>query len=357
MGKAEARELERIFSEHKRGFLSRNSLRRNRDKEIEALFPFTVINDFRIFLNYAKFFFREYFNVCTSLIEEQLPSAKIYSSVGTPTRMKRYFVILVLGAYMCDDFTIDEKVEFLGKIAKLTESKCTTELRVNRKVAEAMLSDLKKQRTLDIVEKRELSLLAVFLREYADYLFMGEHPLSCQFFEPTTISGSTMLVRKFDWLDYGQYIKRFSSVEIREMFPRKTQDMKFDLFRGNLDHIPPYWEKTAGAVFCDGHAIRAIQDESQRIMTELQQALFDVKKHYARLSEPEREVEFAYMYSKEIIGLNSLVNRRWKLPEDARRAILKDSIASNLKNESGLRLYSDAYFQTLKCAIDTLRKQ
>jgi len=342
--------LVKLLSDH-RQLLTNSVINEVRRTEIEQEFPFGLLNDLRGYINYSPKFFEAFAHVFLDRRVNDFSPDKLIETLGAPTRMRRYFLQLVIGAFLSKSFDEAKAISVLCQIASLLEQNWSKYQNAARTKALHLLNSLRGDSTLtSSQDKLQVSTLFATAREFLDFLFLGEHSIGYQPAPPQSIGREDVVIRELFNLRYGGYFGFCNSIAVIDVYQGESSNIQFDLFRGRITGIPPYQSKTL-----TGYTINGDLKESH-IVPEIVEALHDAihkrRAYYVQLSESELELEKMLLYSFELSNLYALLAKEYVFPEVAKNAILQNTLALKLKREYGYEYYTDLYFHLLKQSID-----
>ncbi len=342
--------MRELLEEYKNDFIPKLSERIHREGSSPDSFPYSFLNVLRMFINYASYYFRDFIDHYLHVKELQNSSEALYKSLGTPTRMLRYYLVLLLGAYLDEHYTKKEKFCILNDIALIVLYKKKYESILNNITATLCNTFEADDFFCDNSTKQITSQIAILAREFVDFLFLGEHPVSYTTFMPVKVNGNFLIIRLFRSLNYNGFISQFEELEFRELYQIDNPNFNFTPFSGSLSGIPPFQSKVAVIVYRDHERIKDY-GELFDTYTILETSINAVTKRYNQLSIQKRELEAAISYSLEIAALDKLLGSAWVISSDAQKAILNNTLASSLLHERKYSNYDELYLNLVQEAI------
>lgn len=341
--------LKNVLTEHRK-LIVNNVINQVRRTEFEKEFPFNMLNDLRGYINYAPFYFASFAKVILNSNFNKIDSKKLTQAIGSPIRIKRYLLELVIGAFLNKEYSIHQKIYVLDKITSLMNQNLSKFYYFSKNKAKSFFGLCNFNVTITNQDKLNTSRLFITAREFIDFLFLGEHAIGYQPHPPQQIGKYDIIIREFFNLKYGEYFKLFNQMEIVDFYKAREYVFNFDLFRGKLSGIPPYHKKIL-CKFIISRKLHELPSISQ-IIEALNQGINKRREYYSKLSETEIELEKMILCSWELQNLHVLLNKKYVFPEEAKRSILQNKIAQSQKQALNLNYYTDLYFHLLKEAID-----
>lgn len=346
--------LKKIFGVYRDKFIQPKIIDGIRQREIDNDFPFSVHNMMRAFLNLAPYFFEGFYRYYKTHELNNLDVRLVHKKFGTATRVYRYTLFLIIGAWLENDISWDEKLGLLNYVARVLDYKMSNDVLLPREEFEK-LSKLVSEEKKEKINSIDISSLAIYLKEYVDFIFLGEHPLGYTTYPPTRIGHNTLVVRKFYNLNYKNLIANLKNVTIANIYDNSVeQNMSFDLFRGNLYGVPSYKQGICGVV--------SINDKQTEDLKQIKKNIGDINKalkkrstYYRQNSSNTLEVEQAFIYSTELTLMFD-----GKLPtdieENIKNVVYLNKIGDALLRKYKKNTYTDVYFCVLSDAIDNIEK-
>lgn len=318
------------------------------------VFPYSFLNVLRMFVNYAEYYFRDFYDLYVEARDSIGAEETLAATLGSPTRMLRYCLVLVLGAYLDTTLSDTDKIAFLEELAQIAQRKVEARSQLDvETVARVLDTFANSDFHPDLRTKRLTSQLAILAREYVDYLFLGEHPLSFETFLPITANRYHLVVRRFGSLGYGGFTRDLHTLEVQELYQIDVPAFSFNLFSGSLRGMPPFRDKTAVAVYVNDDRVEGLT-QLLAILDVLERSLDLVVRRYSALSMLERELEAARSYSLELVCLATRFGKEWNMSFEAREAILSSSRANRLLLERDKSDVGELYLGLCQDAIEWL---
>jgi hypothetical protein len=318
-------------------------------------FPYSLINEMRGFINHAPFFFRG-FSDLTAAVTSPFASDRGHELLGTPTRMRRYLLLAILGAELDIMTAATHKMAVLADLFKQLDVKLSAADRRSPYDSELRtdlprLTDLGSQ-NVSLDYRLLTSKLTAALTEYLDFLFLGERPLGL-----TVVvcrgedRDSSVVVRRFGRLAYGSYITDLHEIHVLDYYPSRIDSLEIEGFRGKLAEAIPYTKKLASAVLLDGRPLGE-SGEVSAVIEKLSTAMARRACYYETRTASELEVEQQAIYASELNGLMNFYSFHPSWRGEMEVAIKDDLVAGVLRKEMHFDQYSDVYFHLLNRSID-----
>jgi len=345
--------LRMAIQQYKRLFLVDDNVVRFREKELQSHFPFYLFNDVKVLMNLAPVYFEEFSSTYQEALHTVGPEL-LYKALGTPTRINRYLILLILGAYLHTSSLL-EKPYFLDDIASIMLQKAS-EFQVDNTTATAILSSLMPTDFLPKSGKKSFAMLNALLKEYSDYIFLGEHPLSLHAFPPKIVSEYDLVILKYTQLDAHSGLG-ISEIEIEELFEAGKFSFGFDLFRGNLCSIPSFGSIVAAKLLIDGQRISNPQSIiHDSLIPRLSEGLRKARQLFMGMSVRDLESKRAIDYCTELITIKRLIGDDGDISPRVRSVLKADSVATPTKERLSATTYCDAYFANIRQAFSEVEK-
>lgn len=343
--------LVKVIQEYRNKFIQPQIIERIRHREVNNDFPFSVHNMMRAFINLSRDFFRGFWIVYNQSYQEQLGQTSFYNHFGTPTRMYRYALFLLIGAWLNVDLSWKDRISVLLWITDILLYKIDNEVELPHLKARKMYDNLIDGLNNNKIQSIEISHLAVYLKEYVDFLFLGEHPIGYVTFPPYPIGQHALVLREFSNLTYGNLIQDFATVRIIDIYDSSViQNLSYDLFRGNLDGIPSYRERVAGQIIVDGNVI-VESDQVKDMLNIIETMLQKRTDYYDQCSEEDLEVEQALIYSRELFSFDCLPAN---IETDIKQSVYSNKTVNELKRQVHFETQTELYFAILEESINTI---
>lgn len=345
-----SKELHQILSEHK-ATLTKEVIKKIREKELNQEFPFNLLNDLRGYINYSPFYFEAFAEAFANPAIDKLEKDTLEQVLGNLTRMRRYLLQVLLGAYLTKRFTQEEKISVLNRLAKILAKKKAQFFQDSLSKTTTIIDMLGLTNQDFTIEDKELTTrLFIKVRECVDFLFLGEHSISYQPLPPEEVEKYKIVVRKFNNLAYRNYLSPYRKLIVVDAYVEKDSVFNLDVFRGRVSPIPSYKEKRMTGFVLDGE--KGSRSEALNLLQKVNSAVAEIQSYYQTLSIEELELEKMELYSFEISNLFDLLGREYNLSEESKQTILRNKKARKIKRDLEFDTYSDTYFYLLKQTLN-----
>jgi hypothetical protein len=235
--------LQQLLQSYERTLLTEAFRERIRSREQEGHFPFSVQNIYRVLLAVAPSFYDAFATAAETLdfgvdaVQEQL---------GSPARAFRSFHVVAVGAVRRNAVDHHGR-ELLERIGAGFAARANGSSAIPAEEAEAL------DRAMDAasVEPLAAARAAIFLREYVDSLFLGQHDHGYTAYEPLLEDDRDLILREFTRLPADML--GFESVRVGTRYrPGTCQESSYDPMRGDVERLPHPSALTGAAVLV-GH--------------------------------------------------------------------------------------------------------
>lgn len=343
--------LSQLLEEYSQTLLTEEFRLRIRARELANLFPFSIHNIYRVLMAIAMPFYKGF-----ALLDKQLDlnDSQIQELLGPPCRVFRYFHVVLVGACRPNILALDQHIVTLQSLSGPIVSRLTAQL----SIPETNLSDAEHYFDEPLADKQKVITLAVYLREYVDYLFLGQHDRGFISYPPVQTPRGVLVLRRFYALP--TTIIPWSAIDIYTCYdPQVYDELHYDRFRGDIERLPsPTHLRFATAIFPEESRLLTIP-EIQKILDTIEQELIQVKIRWSNINYREVEQELSVMFSTELLHLLEYIGQ----DVEAWRQHIKQSVAyihNNLdRKEYGIVCedfcFTDTYLAQLKIAVDSIR--
>jgi hypothetical protein len=317
--------------------------------ELEQQFPFSMLNDLRGYINYSPFFFRSFAQL---LQRSEFDSDEIMALIpllGFPSRVKRYALVFILGAHLDSGFCWREKTAAINRFSELIQ---LCDLRFNelniRTVEEAVTHYAD---TVSATERKLLhAKLSVALREYVDFLFLGDQQIGCETAPVQRVGHQSVVVKYFFNLNYGNYIDVTDATLLETYAIGDAPSLHG--FRGRLDNIKGY----EAIKFCS-EEIRGCNANSissnDALIENIAEGCGQIRAYYDKLSVGELELKKMEMYSLELNRLHEyLTGTVLVIPEEVKIAVVSNATGVGKMKQYATATYSELFFRMLGDAFN-----
>ncbi len=346
--------LTKILELYQKKFIQPNIIDGIRQRELNNDFPFSVHNMMRTFLNLAPYFFQGFYKYYEDHKLHNIGIKLIHKKFGSVTRVYRYTLFLIIGAWLEKNISWRKKLDFLNYLARVLDYKMNHDLVLPHSELKYLRKLISKNNN-DKISNLELSSLAIHLKECVDFMFLGEHPIGYTTYPPSRLGKKIFVVRKFYNLDYQNLLTNLKTVTIAETYDAKlAAAISFDIFRGNLYGLPNYQQRIHGMVLVNN---RPTTDALliKKIINHINRALKKRAQYYQQRTSADLEVEQALIYATELrLMFNG--NLPAALEKDIKEAVYTNKIGAGLLKKNEVTTYTEAYFRTLSNAVTEIKK-
>jgi hypothetical protein len=321
--------------------------------ESEKQFPFSLLNDLRGYINYAPWYFDCFARLLLSPDLGRCKLVDLLPYIGFPTRAQRYTLVLfLLGAALNEDFSEQHKHAAINKLTSLLS---LNEMRFQELLESIAQEAINRQQEVALPIATESKLLHnklfVALRDYVDFLFLGEHSIGCEISPPTFIGDQAVLVRHFFNLRYEAYYTSSDQVTLIEIYDSVDAPYLY-AFRGRLEGIKSY-ESMKFCYQLDSHGAPDVSPSL--VIEELTKAVRRLRGAYDINSEMQLELRKMQVCSIELARLYGFITGKvFTIPDEIERTILAEKISKEKMREYEASCYSDLFFMLLKEGLDHL---
>jgi hypothetical protein len=237
--------LQQLLQGYERTLLTDAFRERIRSREQEGHFPFSVQNIYRVLLAVAPSF-HDAFATAAGVLD--FGDDALQEQLGSPARAFRSFHVVAVGALRRDALDPHGR-ELLKRIGAGFAARANGSSAIPAEQADAL------DRAMDAatVDPLTAARAAVFLREYVDSLFLGQHDHGYTAYEPLVEDDRDLVLREFTRLPAG--ILGFESVRVGTRYrPGACRDSSYDPMRGDVERLPHPSALTGAAVLAGDEA-------------------------------------------------------------------------------------------------------
>lgn len=335
-----------LLDEYSDALLSEQFQQRARSRELARLFPFSIQNIYRIFMGIAIPFYEGF-----ALLREQLDlgEPEVQELLGAPNRVFRYFHVALFGASRSDTVTFARRISVLRSLAEPIVQRIAMQLSVPE-------SDIvHAEYCFDQVaaNQRLVITLAVYLREFIDYVFMGHHAHGFVGYPPVRTSQGILVLRKFRNLSIPAI--PWNAIHIYTLYaPEIYDELHYARFRGEIERLPsPTYLRFAAAVtFPERHVLTT--EEVKQVLTAAEYELAAQKIRFGNMSYRHAERDLSLVFSTELLNLLEYAGHKLE-PWRQRLTQGVDWSHSHFSGQDGLCL-TDIYLNQLRMDVDNIRR-
>lgn len=244
--------LPHLLQDYQRTLLTDAFRERIRSREKEGHFPFSVQNIYRVLLVVAPVFYDAF---ATAAETEDFGDAAVQERLGSPARAFRSFHVVAVGGLRRDP--VDRQArELLERIGAGFAARASGSSAIPTEQADA----IDRAVAAGADEPLNAARAAVFLREYVDSLFLGQHDHGYTAYEPLAGDDRDLVLREFTRLPAERL--GFESVRVGTRYrPGTCRDSSYDPMRGDVERLPHPSELTGAAVLAGDEAAPLDGDE------------------------------------------------------------------------------------------------
>jgi len=242
--------LQQLLQRYEQTLLTDAFRERIREREREGHFPFSVQNIYRVLLAVAPTFYEMFATAAEAM---DFDDSAVQARLGSPARAFRSFHVVVVGALRGDE--VDRlDLDLLERIGAGFAARASG----SAAIPAGQLDACEPALAAGSVEPVAAARAAVFLREYVDFLFLGQHDHGYAVYEPLAGGDRDLVLRKFTRLP--AEVLGFDSVRVCTQYrPGACRETKYDRIRGDVERLPPPSELTGAAVL-GGEGGRSLDD-------------------------------------------------------------------------------------------------
>lgn len=333
--------LETLTERYRTTILSDQFRLRIRERELRRLFPFSIHNIYRMLLSISDIFYDGF-----EIVLRDLDNEVITTNLGLPNRVFRYGHTVILGA--CDRLT-PERLATLAKFGTLALNKIESNLSLYRPSLPTF--DEQSQE-----ERRAVITLAVYLREFVDLLYMGQHDQGFISYPPFITPNGVVVLRQFFNLPLA--IVSEGAIDIYTLYSLEAKEqLYYDPFRGDIERLPSP-DQLRGAVAILKKSQRTLTtSEASSMIAAISRSLIVEKDRLMRIPAIDAEKDLAHMFCLELSTLLRLSGSNvqlWHTKIDSAVESMHSLDPTSLLQKDPS--YTDKYITTLKSSFDMLRK-
>ncbi len=281
-------------------------------------YPYSRYSVLGMFLAIASSYFRAFHEIAG----RAAPNNDASQVAGTPVRMRRYLLLVILGAYLDEDLDVDEKRKCLEWTLSLYDAVLSKHEEYDEPLDEqyAVGPDFC-GRSPFLQAYIMLDSLSILLREYCDVLWLGEHPISFEVRGPRKAGAFYTLERIFTQVD-----PLGTRIRLVECYSFRPRGVRIDDFGGSITRKPPRSQRSGVAVYIDGRPVAPdhVGEIIPQLIARASTALDDTVRQ-----QPENETALvesaARAYCYELARLASLVGKDIGFIDTVSRAARKTS--------------------------------
>ncbi len=342
-----------LISEYTTTILTESFRLRIRTRESAGHFPFSIHNIYRVLLAIAEPFYEGF-----ALLSHRLDfnDLCIQAAMGTPSRVFRYFHVVIAGAYQPQGAPIVQRMQCLKELAGPIARHASTQLLVpdHDQLASARYF------TLSSAQARLVATLAVYLREFVDYAFLGQHDQGFVCYPAVHTPLGALVVRRFHHLPSPAVA--WKAINIYTCYDEGAmQYLRYDRFRGDIEGLPgPEYLRYAVAVAPDTQHILTSGDIGQTLLG-ITQGFADKRKLLSESDPVTIEQELCLLFSSELLGLLELAGENTRLwRERFTDAVIRIHSAKSPPKrdaENWAECFTDMYLMHLRRAIEAVERE
>ena len=320
--------------------------------EVDGEFPFDRLNDLRAYMNFAPYYFSDFAAAFKGSLQA-VARSEVASALGTSTRMRRYFLLLVIGAYLKSEGNVEnDGIAVLRELIAVARNRVPQEARH----LDLLQGALRPVRGGDLAAWQPSAAIKLCgkLRQFVDLVFLGEHPLGYQAFLPPQAAESLGLIRQFWRLDEGGFLSHPQEVSVIYLLGTGSAHSRIDPFTGEADPLPSQRDVRSMYVIADGDFVG--EEMGERLCAAVDDAMVMCSGTQARLGASALEVRKMQVFSSEAIALSCLARQDLSWSPEVTRAIESGRTSTMLKSELRARTYTETYFRLLRRSMEWVER-
>jgi len=318
--------------------------------EREQQFPFSMLNDLRGYINYSPFFFRSFAELLLRSNYDSTKSMEFIPLLGFPSRVKRYALVFLLGAHLDTVFCWRDKTSAVNRFSELLPLCDAYFDELYKRTMEGAVTHFTGASTTE--QKLQHAKLSVALREFVDFLFLGEQQIGCETAPVQRVDQHAVVVRYFFNLNYGSYVDLAHATLLETYGSMNAPTLQN--FRGRLDNIKDYKAITFCSEEIQGCASNSVLND-HTLIENIARACSRRRELYNRLSVAELELTKMELYSLELKRFHEYVTGTvLMIPEDVRIAVLTNTTGQSKMEQYAAATYSELFFRMLGDAFSYL---
>jgi len=335
--------LQQLLRRYEQTLLTDAFRERIRDREREGHFPFSVQNIYRVLLAMAPSFYEAF---ATAAETADFDDTAVQARLGSPARAFRSFHVVVVGARRRGAVDRHGR-ELLERIGAGFAARANGSATIPSEQLDAFDPALAAASAEPVAAARA----AVFLREYVDSLFLGQHDHGYAAYEPLAEEDRDLVLRRFTRLPVE--VLGFDSVRVCTQYrPGACRESGYDPMRGDVERLPAPSELTGAAVLAGDRTSPLDDDEVDALVGAIVADLPRRQAEHRDLGSVQAEQRVAgwFLEPGEAVLAGAGI-----APDPWRRAV-----AAAVEAAHGDELppsYTDLYLDELAAAVATLRER
>lgn len=326
---------------------------RIREREIDKHFPFNIHNIYRFFISISDLFYEIYKNAYMST---NLNLFKYQNLLGQPSRVFRYFHVIISGMHKCHGYNFTrEDILLLSKLSIPIIKRIQTKSSIN--ISKNELNKINNNIS-KYTDKKDVIKLAIYLREFVDFLFMGQHDQGFTSFPPIETDIGIVILRKY--YNLSSYLP-WNAINIYTYYDKSNvTNLRYDYFRSDIEGLPPPQNLLFANVFLpfENRFINTV--EIHKLINLIEKQIVMLKKHFDNLSYIDAEKSLGDMFCSELLNLisdlgkdknywiNQINNRIDKIHHE-------DNLIHQFNIQDGTEpCYTDIYLHQLKICLSQI---
>lgn len=266
---------------------------RIRNREIAKLFPFSLHNIYRVLIAISE----EYFLGFKHLLDANLALDVLIENMGTPSRVFRYFHVIIYGSQYAKNCSEDEIMGALEQLSQVVLHIFDEQLRIPNEDRETFES------STEIAQDFKLLIrLAIYLREFADLVNLGQHDQSFLSYPPEEIDHGLLVLRKF--FNLPTIYVQWKQIKVFTLYKDPETPPQFDRFRGDIELLPSPQYLSRGIAMADEQILTDV--EISQCIQRLSAAIETEKQKQAMMKIVETEIHLADLFCAELFHLLEL---------------------------------------------------
>lgn len=335
--------LSQIIQEYRNTVTSEDFRIRIRDRELSRLFAFSIHNIYRVLLAIAPIYFEGFAKV----IEVSKDEENILSGMGLPGRVFRYFHVILLGACFPNRDDLALRMPLLNYLCELASRKIQQQLLLPEQLQTRFESTVGGD-----LDNRFAIRLAVYMREFVDYIFLGQHDQGFISYPPQTTETGILVLRSFFKLP--GYLYR-ETLDIFTLYTTDVEVPRYDRFRGDVERLPPPNRLIRTVVLSERESLNTSQ--VQELLSIIEREFIQEKQRISSLTMQNAEIELMMMFCTELFDLLEGIGedvQEWV--KRLKRSIEEIHLNPQAFGVSSDTCYTDEYISQLKTAMEHIER-
>jgi hypothetical protein len=335
--------LEQLLERYEETLLAGDFRERIRAREQAGHFPFSVQNIYRVLLALARPFHAAFATLAETV---DLTGAAAQERLGRPARAFRSFHVVAVGAFeagpldMCDRALLERiasgfALRAAGSVAIPAERMHTIEDGLSAAGIEPVTA----------------ARASVYLREYVDYLFLGQHDHGYATYPPRIGAEGDLVVREFSRLPVA-VVGSDSLCVCTRYRAGACRSSSYDPMRGDVERLPGPADLIGAAVLTGSGSSVVGQAQLEAMDPAIAEDLSRLRAEYEELSPVRAEQRVAEWFFEPALALledAGIASEPWRWE-------VAEAVAAAHKPKAGQPpSWTDLYLDRLAAAVVELR--